>query len=603
MSFIAGIVRHDALTIRDEWIAALAASSGHILQTRRVGADAVFFANRDGEACDEHVLLLCDGHIDTRDGVGVTGPPSHDVATSAWGGDFALASWSHEARRLVLRRSHLGSRSLFYVAQDGIFAFASTLPALLALPWVPRTLDDGAICRTLCFDGTGPATETYHAAIRRLPGGHSLALEQGTLSLVPLPAPWESASHPPGRADAADALRSLLVDVVESHLLPEKTIAVHLSGGLDSATIACIAARRLKRQGRRLLALCSVLPTGHGGPESDERRFIEAVLEQEDNIDPVWIVLPEQADPFGALPRWFDHLGEPHHSTVTHAEDMLGTTGQAHGADIVLSGFGGDFFVSAIGVPTPELHLRRGRFGKALTELRRLRRMHGTPWWRLLRNHVARPLAGWCFRLWPGPANNGGCAAPALIRRVVAREGRRPKSSIKRKLRKLPHDEMDFVLEPGHLERVLPGMRQVFADAFDQDLRFPLLDTRLIALVRALPEEELHRDGLPRSLMRRATVGILPEMVRLRPDKGPAFDPALAAHCATARPALRYWAEIVASPRCWDYVDRRRLLDALDRIVPTDRHGWKREMFSMVLIGGRFANFIDWHDRQPGLRR
>ncbi|KQX25636.1 hypothetical protein ASD39_12845 [Sphingomonas sp. Root50] len=604
MSFIAGIVRHDALTIPDEWIAALAASSGRTLQTQRVGADAVFLGNDDRVTHCDSTLLLCDGHIDTRDGVRATDPLPQDIAASAWGGDFTLASWSREARRLVLRRSHLGSCSLFYAAQDGLFAFASTLPALLALPWMPRALDEGAICRTLCFDGTGPANETYHASVRRLPGGHSLTLEQGTLSLAPLPAPWEEvAPCSPGKADAAEALRSLLVDVVDSHLTKGRTIAVHLSGGLDSTAIACIAARRLKQQGRRLLALCSVLPTGHVGPESDERRFIEAVLEQEDNIDPVWVVLPEQADPFGALPRWFDHLGEPHHSTVTHAEDILGRTGQAHGADIVLSGFGGDFFISAVGVPTPELHLRRGRFGKALSELRRMRRMHGTGWWRLLRNHVARPLAGWCFRLWPAPAKDGDCAAPALIRRVVAREGRRPKSSITRKLRKLPHDEMDFILEPGHLERLLPGMRRIFAEAFGQDLRFPLLDTRLIALVRALPEEELHRDGQPRSLMRRATAGILPEMVRLRPDKGPAFDPALAAHCAAARPALRHWAETAASPRCWDYVDRTRFLGALDRIVPTDRHGWQRQMFSMVLVGGRFAKFIDWYDRQQGLHR
>jgi asparagine synthase (glutamine-hydrolysing) len=600
MSFIAGIVRYDALTIPDEWIAALAASSGQALQTLRFGTGAVFLGSRgDGKACDAHELLLCDGYI----GVAGRGPPQHDITPNAWGGDFALARWSHEARRLVMRRSHMGSRSLFYVAQDGVFAFASTLPALLALPWVSRTLDEGAICRTLCFDGTGPATETYHAAVRRLPGGHSLTLEQGALSLAPLPPPWEEiAPSSPRNEDAAEALRSLLVEVVESHLLPGKRVAVHLSGGLDSAAIACIAARRLKQQGRRLLALCSVLPQDHDGPESDERRFIEAVLEQEDNIDPVWIVLPDHADPFGALPRWFDHLGEPHHSTVTHAEDMLGTTGRAHGADIVLSGFGGDFFISAMGIALPELHLRRGRFGKALTALRQMRRIHGTGWWRLLRSHVARPLAGWCLRLWPVPAKDEHCAAPALIRRVVEREGRRPTLSITRKLRKLPHEEMDFILEPGHLERLLPGMRHVFADAFDQDLRFPLLDTRLIALVRALPEEELQRDGQPRSLMRRAMAGILPEMVRLRPDKGPAFDPALAAHCAAARPALRRWAETVASPQCWTYVDRKRFLDALDRIVPTDRQGWQRDMFSMVLIGARFAKFIDWHHRQQGVQ-
>lgn len=452
-------------------------------------------------------------------------------------------------------------------------------------------LDEGAICRALCLDGTGPANDTYYADVRRLPGGHRLTMVGGKLSLDPLPTPWSDAAVPSGKADPAEALRALLIEAVESHLEGGKTVAVHLSGGLDSSSIACIAARQLKQQGRRLVALCSVLPTDHVGPESDERRFIEAVLAQEDTIDPVWITLPKEADPLGALPRWFQCLGEPHYSTVTHAEELLGAIGRQHGVDIVLSGFGGDFFASAHGIPTAELRLRRGKIGATLAALRRQRRLHDTGWWRLLRDNVVRPLARWRFHLQRPQAN---CAAPALVDRVMQREGRRPAPSVSSKIRPLPHQEMDSLLEPGHLERVLPGMHQVFAESFDQDLRFPLLDTRLIALVRSLPEDELHHDGEPRSLFRRAMAGILPEAVRLRPDKGPAFDPALAAHCAAVRPALRRWAEH-AAPECWDYVDRTSFLAALDTITPSDRDGWQREMFSMVLTGGRFAKFIDWH--------
>lgn len=595
MSFIAGIVRHDFLTIPDDWISTLVGASGLAVEAVRFGTDAAFvFDAGAARARGDGEISLCEGDGDTgRDGsvsvVSYDGPaPSHPE-------DVARAHWTRAARRLVLHRSHLGTRSIFYVAQDSFFAFASTLPALLALPCVSRTLDDGAVARALCLDGTGPANDTYYAEVRRVPGGHALTLDAGVLALTPLPAPWDIALDEP--SDPAGTLRALLIAAVESRLNEGKTIAVHLSGGLDSATIACIAARRLKRQGRRLIALCSVLPPDHVGPETDERRFIEAVLAQEDTIDPVWITLPQESDPLGALPRWFECLGEPHFSTVTHAEEILGSIGRAHGVDVVLSGFGGDFFASAHGIPTAELYLRRGRIGAALAELRWQHRVHGTGWWRLLRDNVVRPLARWRFLLQRAPAN---CAAPALIRRVTERVGRRPAASIS-KFRQLPHREMNSLLVPGHLERVLPGMRQVFAQSFGQNLRFPLLDTRLIALLRNLPETELHRDGQTRSVMRRATVGILPELVRLRPDKGPAFDPALAAHCAAARPALLQWAEH-AAPECWEYVDRTRFLAALDRIRPSDRNGWQREMFSMVLTGGRFAKFIDWHVRQRGHR-
>lgn len=592
MSFIAGIVRHDSLTIPDDCISALADASRRAVDTVRFGTDAVFVFDADAlRTCDAGEISLCDGDGDG----GSVAVMSHDAHARSRPDDTACAHWTHATRRLVLQRSHLGTRSIFYVAQDSFFAFASTLPALLALPGVSRTLDDSAIARALCFDGTGPANDTYYAEVRRIPGGHALTLDAGALALTPLPTPWDVGLAFDERGDPAQTLRALLIAAVESRLDDGKTIGVHLSGGLDSSTIACIAARRLKQQGRRLIALCSVLPQDHVGPETDERRFIEAVLAQEDTIDPVWITLPQEADPLGALPRTFECLGEPHYSTVTHAEEMLGRVGRAHGVDVVLSGFGGDFFASAHGVPTAELHLRRGRIGAALAEMRRQRRVHGIGWWRLLWDNVVRPVARWRFLLQRAPAN---CAAPALVRRVVGREGRRPAASIS-KVRQLPHQEMDHLLVPGHLERVLPGMRQTFAQCYGQDLRFPLLDTRLVALLRNLPETELHCDSQTRSVMRRATVGILPELVRLRPDKGPAFDPAIAAHCAAARPALQHWAEH-AAPECWDYVDRTRFLASLDTIRPSDRNGWQREMFSIVLTGGRFAKFIDWHVRQGG---
>lgn len=600
MSFIAGIVRHDALAIPNTWISALEQAAGVPLEPFWSGTEAVFFRKSDAAArCDNDGIVLSVSQ-DTA-----ANRPAFETEKIISAGlheeNIALASWSHVSRQLTLLRSHLGTHPLFYVARSEVFAFASTLRALLALPGVSPLLDEGAICRALYFDGNGPANETYYAEVRRVPGGHCLTLAGNILTLVALPTPWDNSIqvHHLDEEGSAETLRKLLVAAVEARLDAGKKIAVHLSGGLDSSAIACIAARRLKQQGRRLVALCSVLPTNHVGPETDERSFIEAVLAQEDTIDPVWITLPTEIDPFGALPRWFDCLQEPQFSTVTHAEEILGEIGREHGVDIVLSGFGGDFFASARGVPSAELHLRRGRLRLAFAELRKMHHLHGTAWWRLLRDNVVRPLARWRVRLRRPEAN---CAAPALVRRVCQREGRRPISSLSNKVRPLPHQEMDSILAPGHLERVLPGMCQIFAESFKQDLRFPLLDTRVVSFVRALPEEELHRDCEPRSLMRRAMVGILPEAVRVRPDKGPAFDPALAAHCATAKPAVRHWVEHIASPQCWDYVDRRRLLPAFDSLVPSDRAGWQRQMFSIVLTGGRFAKFIDWHTRKHGLR-
>ena len=608
MTILAGIIRHDGLRVPEEWISrftqvAMGAAGSAVAVIRpRATPDAVFIAPEESASDGEtDPLLLYAGRLKTRDRAGVDRAwadleHTGDAVVEALDGDVIRALWQGGTRFLRLASSPLCTRAFFYVAEDDVFAFSSTLRPLLALPFVSRELDDGTIGRLLCFDGGGPADATYYRAVKRLPAAHSLDLDRNRLSVraPPDPVPVPRAPARAKAEDAAETGRRLLIEAVESRMGAGETIAVHLSGGLDSSAIACIAARRLRREGRRLLAVCSVLPKAHAGPETDERAFIDAVLAQEDNIDPVWVEMPPDSDPFAALPRWFACLAEPPYTPVTHVEARLGEAGRAHGADVALSGFGGDFFLSAMVMPAPAAALVRGHWAAAGAEFWRLGRRGDVPWGRLLREQVLRPLRNRHRASRPDPDH--GCAAPALLDRVARQEGRRPMTTAPAMARATAHETMRFILAPGHVERVLPAMHQVFLEQFGQDLRFPLMDPHLVAFVLGLPEEELSRNGQSRSLMRRAMAGILPDAVLRRTGKGPAFAPALASHCARARPALRAWAE-AASPLCWEYVDRARFNAALDAVEPTGRAGWRKDMFTALLTGGRIARFVDWHAR------
>jgi asparagine synthase (glutamine-hydrolysing) len=641
MSPFAGIVRHDSQPVPESWLRALAGCPTRSNRIRRtVYERAAAFVEYErgpivsaaartdvesatGSCCGPSApLLLLDARIDNREALGAQcgfpGSVGSDVGDAAivalayerWGegcveqllGEFVLARWDPVCRRLFLARDALGVRAVYYHASASLFAFATELRALLALPGVPRRLREESIADFLRGDGSGPAGTTFYDAIHVLPSAHKLALDGDRLTHTRY---WVPAERPTCRLtrdeDYARELRERITAAVACRLRGGRTIAVHLSGGLDSSAVACLAARHLKRQGRRLLALCSMLPPGYTGPESDERVFVEAVLAQEDNIDAVWVEPSVDSDPFSASTRWFEALGQPAYSNVSHIEEMLGEAGRAHGVDVVLSGFGGDFFASWRGANVIREILRSGRWRLAMSELQALHREQGTSWRRLLKQEVLVPFLPSRVRAWRSAHAHGTCVHPDLARRVDQRRGRRSRPSAAILACGSPSEVMRFIVEPGHIEQPVSHSVQVFAQEFSQALRFPLLDVRVIEFMLSVPVEQLQKGGWPRSLMRRAMQGILPEVIRLRRDKGGAFDPAITSRLVTTRALLTEWAAAACDRTCWQYVDRARFLEALSAVERAPRPQWRPETFQIVVMGGCMARFVDWYERSQEL--
>jgi asparagine synthase (glutamine-hydrolysing) len=495
-----------------------------------------------------------------------------DAALQRLDGEFAFAGWHPGQEALLLARDPVGGYPLYYHLMDDGIAFATDLPLLLRLPFVPRRLDSTTIAAILSRDSALPASSTYYEAIEMLPAGHLLSYGKEGPSVRRW---WQPQTIEIPKAEPEKRLREVITAAVEARLRGGRRIAVHLSGGLDSSAVACIAARRLSRDGRRLLAFSSVLPPGWPGPETDERAHIEAVLAQEPNIDMHWVTLSERDDPFAAAVEGFELLGQPRYSNVPHVERAFARLGRELGVDVVLSGFGGDFFASWRGRGAVYALLGEGKWGRAAGELLALHRRETGSWPRLFKREIAAPFVS---RLAVPGAGRNGRAASAIRRLAYAH----------------PHAQMRFVLEPGRMEQVLNANVQFFARGFGQSLRFPLLDRHLIEFMLSVPVEQLQRDGENRSPFRRAMQGILPESVRLRRDKGPAFDPMIAARIVAAREGLQEWAERTKEASCWQYVDRSRFLHELAAVQPSSRSGWRAGMFQDVLTGGMVARFIEW---------
>ncbi|MGH9455853.1 MAG: asparagine synthase (glutamine-hydrolyzing), partial [Terriglobia bacterium] len=139
-----------------------------------------------------------------------------------------------------------GEKPLFYWRQGASFAFGSEIKALLAYPKVARTLDAEAVLQYLSY-GYFPAPRSVFQEIRKLPGGHRMVIEKGSIHIESY---WDlrryvrrPGSHRPNRPEVkaiVAQLRGHLREAAVSRLVSDVPLGVFLSGGVDSSTLVAL---------------------------------------------------------------------------------------------------------------------------------------------------------------------------------------------------------------------------------------------------------------------------------------------------------------------------------------------------------------------------
>ena len=172
----------------------------------------------------------------------------HGLAfVSRLNGMFAFAVFDAKENRLVLGRDRAGEKPLYYLERNGEVMFASEIKALLAHPSVSRAPDLRALSRYLLY-GYFPAPHTPFEGVRKLPAGHLLIAEKGTIRVERY---WDlrwyvgasdtDRDKGPTEEAAAREVRRLLREAVELRLRADVPVGIFFSGGVDSSSIAALA--------------------------------------------------------------------------------------------------------------------------------------------------------------------------------------------------------------------------------------------------------------------------------------------------------------------------------------------------------------------------
>ncbi len=243
-------------------------------------------------------------------------------------GMFAFALYDERRRKVLLARDRMGQKPLHYAFDGKRLLFGSEIKSILAVAPELAQVDRQALRQYLLF-GYIPDPATSFVAIKKLPPGHLLELEDGKLSVSQYwDLPQYGTHSPASEEECLEQLEHRLAEAVKMRLIADVPLGAFLSGGADSSTIVALMARFSSRP-------VKTFSIGFRQKDFDETPYARLVAQkfatehhelilEPDVVSSVDTLTHSLEEPFGdasALPTYFVSRLARQHVTVALSGD------------------------------------------------------------------------------------------------------------------------------------------------------------------------------------------------------------------------------------------------------------------------------------------
>jgi asparagine synthase (glutamine-hydrolysing) len=419
-------------------------------------------------------------------------------------GEFAIAFWDDSKKRLLLARDFLGLRPLFYHRRANFFAFSSMPSGLHALADVPYDFDPEYLAESLAMMPE-VGTRTRFKSIERVEPAHFVEITRGRLTSTRYWTPQRPSGRPRRPKDYEEGLRSVVDEAVRAQMRGAGPIvAAHLSGGLDSSIVVTSTARQFPET--KVLACTAVPRRGFEGPVPPNGIASEAgraagTAARYPNIEHV-IVENGETSPLAGFDRAFAYQQQPLLNICNEVwATSINRLARDRGARVLLMGTTGNLSVSYYGFQwMPEL-LRQGRLIK-LAQIALATGRNGYPWLSIGAQIIGPYLPMPLWKLLSRRVTDLRQYAPVNMARIdeIDRKARERAIDFSYRPRADSFETRTWVLGRFDSASYVKGM----LGEFGLSMRDPTADKRVVEFCLSVPPEEYIRDGVPRSLARRA---------------------------------------------------------------------------------------------------
>jgi len=256
-----------------------------------------------------------------------------EECTKRLNGMFAFTIWDSRARALFAARDHFGIKPFYYSLNKRCFLFASEIKALFETKLIHAQINRAGLADYLTFQFCLDE-KTLFKDIYRLSPGHTLLIKaDGTVQLNKY---WDidftiDTDHTESYFE--DQLLRLLEDAIRIQLRADVPLGAHLSGGIDSSTIACMASSLL---GKPIKTFSGGFTVGPMYDETPYARMVSQHIGSEHHE-----VFPTAENFVEVFPRLIYHMDEPAAGPGVFPQYFVSKLASEH-VKVVLGGQGAD---------------------------------------------------------------------------------------------------------------------------------------------------------------------------------------------------------------------------------------------------------------------
>lgn len=493
---------------------------------------------------DERLVLLMDGRVDNwaelrREllGRGAVLRDRSDAelvlrAYEIWGrecmphidGDFALVIWDARRQLVFCARDRKGSKPFNYHWDGKTLTFASELHAILAMPWVAQELNEGMLAEYLANEWYS-RDETPWKGIQRLVEAHWMEIGHNGRQCGEY---WRPDLHGPLLYDRdeeyVEHYRELFADTVRRMSRTHRTLALEVSGGLDSSAIFAVAAHLHRRQDLPAPDMSGFTLRFDDDSEANELVYARAVCAH--------VGMPvHEVEPTNKPLSWYRDWARKYREFPGYPNGVMGwgirKAAREQGCRALLVGIGGDEWLTGSRDYYAE-ELASGRWRNLYHCMRTDFRDVGAKeaWWWLGRSGAVVLLPAFARRILRillarhrRAANGGNDWLTPRLREIVSRRRAMLRSGIHGvgTCRAGQLSRYETLYSP--YDVLARESEERLAASLGIELRLPLWGTAMVQFAFSTPERLRLRGGTSKALHRRAMAGLLPARVLERKSK------------------------------------------------------------------------------------